>query len=80
MDHLVHSRMNASILAGLACEFLCELNACWSPKENLTWDEPPKESIRSAEEIGLRYFIPEIGEVLSKEIFSSQPIPWWEQY
>ena len=44
------------------------------------WDEPPKESIRSAEEIGLRYFIPEIGEVLSKEIFSSQPIPWWEQY
>ena len=45
-----------------------------------SWDEPARESIKSAERIGLRYYIPEIGEILSKERFNSPFTSWWEIY
>jgi len=44
------------------------------------WDEPVKESIKLANQIGLRYFTPEIGEVVSKEKLNKQFTPWWERY
>jgi len=45
-----------------------------------SWDEPARESIKSAERIGLRYYIPEIGEILSKERFNSPFTSWWKIY
>ena len=44
------------------------------------WDEPVKESIRLADEIGLRSFTPEIGEIISKKNINRRFNKWWEKY
>jgi len=44
------------------------------------WDEPVKEAIKKADEMGLKYFTPEIGEVVSKEKINREFNLWWEEY
>ena len=45
-----------------------------------SWDEPAKESVKYAEKAGLRYYIPEIGEIISEESFNLPINHWWERY
>ena len=44
------------------------------------WDEPVKESIKLAKQIGLNYFTPKIGEIVSKEKLDKKFNSWWEEY
>ena len=44
------------------------------------WDEPVEESIKLAKQIGLKYFTPRIGEIVSKEKLNKQFNSWWEEY
>ena len=44
------------------------------------WDEPVIESIKLAEESGLSYITPGIGEVLSKNTINKPYLKWWEEY
>ena len=44
------------------------------------WDEPVEESIRSADKIGLKYFTPEIGEIISEESINRKFDKWWKKY
>ena len=43
-------------------------------------DEPVIESIKLAEESGLSYITPGIGEVLSKNTINKPYLKWWEEY
>ena len=45
-----------------------------------SWDEPARESVKYAEKVGLRYYIPEIGEIISEESFNLPINHWWERY
>lgn len=44
------------------------------------WDEPVQESINHADEAGLKYFTPEIGDIISEERIKGRFNKWWENY
>lgn len=44
------------------------------------WDEPAIKSIQLSNKVGLKYFTPKIGEVVSEERLNGEFISWWEKY
>mgnify|MGYP000002896932 CR=1 FL=1 len=44
------------------------------------WDEPAIESIKLADRMGIKYFTPEIGEVISNKTIDRSYNAWWENY
>ena len=44
------------------------------------WDEPVEKSIRLADEIGLKYFTPLLGEVITEKSIKGPFNKWWVKY
>ena len=44
------------------------------------WDEPVLKSIETASSLGLKYFTPEIGEIVTDKTIANSLISWWENY